>query len=98
MRRSGLLLFVVSNLVLVASAATRPHYGGTLRVAIRAALSSLDPADSGQPDSVARREISRLIFETLVSLDGRGRPQPALATSWQAEQETSAGTLIFGEG
>jgi ABC-type transport system substrate-binding protein len=34
---------------------------------------------------MARRQISRLIFETLASLDGRGKPQPALATSWEPE-------------
>ena len=46
---------------------------------------SLDPADSSQPDSLVRRSLSRLIFDTLVILDARGQPQPALASSWQAD-------------
>jgi peptide/nickel transport system substrate-binding protein len=92
MRRSGLSLLVATRLVAtsllltsVATGATRPRYGGTLRVAMRAVLASLDPADSGQADSFARRNLSRLIFDTLVTLDDNGRPQPSLASSWQPE-------------
>jgi len=78
---------VATSLLLagIAVGATRPHYGGALRVAVRATPISLDPTDSGQPDSFARRNLSRLIFDTLVRLDDRGRPQPALANSWQPE-------------
>lgn len=43
---------------------------------------SLDPA--AQPDSAAQRNLSRLMFDTLVTMDSRGRIQAALATSWQA--------------
>ena len=73
-----------------APAATRPHYGGTLRLAVRDAPSSLDPADSTQNSStqtgsLPTRSILRLIFDTLVILDERGQPQPALASSWQVE-------------
>jgi peptide/nickel transport system substrate-binding protein len=50
---------------------------------VHAAPTSLDPADSNQTGWALRRNISRLIFDTLVSLDDRGRPQPALATAWQ---------------
>jgi len=56
-----------------------------LRVALRAAPVSLDPADAAQAGSLAGRNISSLIFDTLVTLDQRGRPQPALASSWQSE-------------
>jgi peptide/nickel transport system substrate-binding protein len=69
----------------MASAATRPRYGGILRVALRAAPTTLDPADLYQSDSPTRSNLSRLMFDTLVTLDSRGRPQPSLATSWQAE-------------
>ena len=87
MRRSGLPLLVVTSLLFgdVTSAATRPRYGGTLKVAMRAAPTSLDPADSSQPESLARRNLSSLIFDTLVVLDDQGKPQPALASSWQSE-------------
>ncbi|MBZ5704398.1 MAG: ABC transporter substrate-binding protein [Acidobacteriia bacterium] len=87
MRRFALPLLAASSLLLVvaASAATRPHYGGILRVALRAAPASLDPADPNQPGSLARSNISRLMFDTLVTLDNRGRLHPSVATSWEAE-------------
>lgn len=87
MRLTGFPLFVASSLLCAVSAraATRPHYGGTLHVEMRAAPMSLDPADFNQPDWFGIRNLSTLMFETLVSLDEQGKPEPALATSWQAE-------------
>ena len=87
MRRTVLALFVASSLLLLgaARAATRPRYGGTLRVALRAAPVTLDPPDASQASSLAGRNLASLLFDTLVTLDDRGRPQPALASSWQAE-------------
>src|SRR5437764_1531841 len=74
-------LVVSSVLIASLAAETRPQYGGTLRVAIREAPASLDPADGAQPDSFARRSVSILMFDTLVSNDSR--VQPSLAISWQ---------------
>jgi ABC-type transport system substrate-binding protein len=87
MRFTGCLLFAASSLActLSASATTRPHYGGTLHVEMRAAPTSLDPADSNQPDWMGSRNLFGLLFDTLISLDEQGKPQPALAISWQAE-------------
>jgi peptide/nickel transport system substrate-binding protein len=86
MRPSGLLLLVAASLSLAvgdAGASTRPHYGGTLRLSIKEAPASLDPSDSSAPGTLA--DLSRLIFDTLVTLDPRGQTQPSLATSWQAD-------------
>jgi MarR-like DNA-binding transcriptional regulator SgrR of sgrS sRNA len=77
-----LLAAVSLVLAVVAGAATRPHYGGILRLSLRAAPTALDPS---QPDWAASENIFRLIFDTLVTLDDQGRPLPALATTWQAE-------------
>ena len=76
----------VSSCLICALAAgeTRPQYGSTLRAATRIAPTSLDPADKLQVNSIARRNLTRLMFDTLVTLDDRGKLQPALATSWQA--------------
>jgi len=52
---------------------------------MRAAPMSLDPADFNQADWFGLRNLSTLMFETLVSLDEQGKPEPALASSWQAE-------------
>ncbi len=80
-------LAVVSSLLLqtLAAAETRPQYGGTLHVATHIAASSLDPSDNSQPDSIVRRNLLRLMFDSLVTVNDRGRLQPALATSWRAE-------------
>jgi len=67
-----------------AQAETRPQYGGTLHVSMRAAPATVDPSDRSQPDSFAQRSVTLLIFETLVALDDNGRIQAGLATSWQA--------------
>jgi ABC-type transport system substrate-binding protein len=82
-----------------AQAETRPQYGGALHVAMRAAPTSLDPAEidrtelgpadldragNAQADSFARRSLTLLMFDTLVTTDESGRVQPALATTWLA--------------
>jgi peptide/nickel transport system substrate-binding protein len=69
--------------VLGARAETRPQYGGTLHVSMRARLTSLDPADVTQGNSPAQRSLTRLIFEPLVAKDQTGQVQPLLAESWQ---------------
>lgn len=84
MKLFSLILIAAASLACAstAKAATRPHYGGTLRVAVRSSTQNFDPAIS---DSAGFRCLTQLVFETLVKLDDRGRPQPLLATSWQVE-------------
>src|SRR5919108_4491585 len=87
MRHSALRLLAASSLLLVglAHAARRPQYGGTLHVAMQSAPSSLDPAALGQLDAVTCRNLSSLLFDTLVTTDDLGRVHPALALNWQAD-------------
>ena len=59
----------------------RPHYGGTLRVEVREQLRTLDPHDASAD------RIAPLLFDTLVTLDSQGRPQPSLAESWVKESD-----------
>ena len=76
---------VISSLLLSAAVAeTRPQYGGTLHIAMQSAPTTLDPADASQPASIARGNLTLLMFETLVTMDENGRPRPALAASWVA--------------
>lgn len=87
MKRFAWQWLAISSMLVAALAAraeTRPQYGGTLHVGLSAALSSLDPADAGQDDSFARRSVTGLIFDNLVTSDSSGRIQPFLAESWQA--------------
>jgi peptide/nickel transport system substrate-binding protein len=87
MKRFAWQWLAISSLLvatLAARAETRPQYGGTLHVGLSAALSSLDPADTAQDDSFARRSVTSLIFDNLVSNVSTARMQPSLAESWQA--------------
>ena len=88
MRRTALRSIAATSAVLVLTAgleaARRPHYGGKLRVEIRAAVPSLDPAVVPDDPAAfgAQRQWMPFVFETLVRLDDHGRAQPWLATSW----------------
>ena len=95
MKRFSLLLLAASSLLLAASAETRPHYGGTLRIALGETPSSLAPAALAGP---SLSSLSRQIFETLVVLDERGRPQPLLATSWQSEPGNQRWRFLLRSG
>lgn len=70
-------LAALSAIVAIAGAATRPRYGGALRVETQAAPAALDPAG---PDALP---LASLVFEPLVRLDAAGTPEPCLAISWQ---------------
>jgi peptide/nickel transport system substrate-binding protein len=80
-------LFVISSIAVLAggsAAAVRPHYGGTLRIALREAPTSLDPA---RLSASRGSHIFPLIFEGLTQFDADGRLQPQLATRWQADSQ-----------
>ncbi len=85
MRRIAWRLLVISSVLGLAAggrAAERPHYGGTLRIALREAPASLDPARlNAFQDSC----IFPLIFEGLTQFDAHGRLQPQLVTRWQGD-------------
>jgi peptide/nickel transport system substrate-binding protein len=87
MKRSAWRWLAISSILaaaLAAGAETRPQYGGTLHVSMHEALASLDPADSGTSDSFAQRNVTPLMFDTLVTLGDSGSAHAALAASWQA--------------
>ncbi len=69
-----------------ANAATRPHYGGTLRVMLQSAPDALDlPANATPADYWDMAHTLSLVGDTLVRLDAQGRPQPELAVAWQSD-------------
>jgi peptide/nickel transport system substrate-binding protein len=85
MRRIAWLLFAVSSVLALAgagAAGVRPHYGGLLRIMVREAPASLDPARLSASQGA---RIFSLIFEGLTRFDTHGRLQPQLATRWQGD-------------
>src|SRR5260221_10371559 len=93
MKGFGLLLLAAGSICVAVGAAgsTRPHYGGTLRLAVQEAPVNLDPAVFNQLDSTVQRSLSRLIFYTLVTVDDPGQPLAALASAWQVEPGNQRG-------
>jgi ABC-type transport system substrate-binding protein len=87
--RHGLLAAALIALTIAstpATAATRPHYGGTLRVMLQSAPDALDlPANATPADYWDIARTLSLIGDTLVKLDAQDRPQPALAVAWQSD-------------
>jgi peptide/nickel transport system substrate-binding protein len=71
-------------LAMAAAAATRPHYGGVLRIGIAERIATLDPAehDGNAGARIARLRITPLIFETLVRQQPDGSLRPGLARYW----------------
>lgn len=84
----ALLFLALMSLAITpgAQAATRPHYGGVLRLAVAGPLSSLDPADASNiSGQAAILHVAPLIFNTLTTLDDRGEVQPSLALAWKSD-------------
>src|SRR5882724_7200674 len=83
MRPIAWRLFAIASLLSsAAAAATRPHYGGTLRVQIKARIAALDPAEFA-----AQENLVALAFDRLVTLDESAQPQPALAIAWRHDPD-----------
>src|SRR6266540_2098200 len=83
MRLTPWRLFAIASLLLpLAPAATRPHYGGTLRVQMKARVMTLDPADFA-----AHENFAALAFDRLVTLNESAQAQPALATTWRHDAD-----------
>src|SRR5208283_632262 len=82
-----------------AMAATRPRYGGTLRVMMQSAPDALMlPANATPPDYWDIARTLSLVGDTLVSLDAQGRPQPALAVAWQSDPSARHWQLTLRRG
>jgi peptide/nickel transport system substrate-binding protein len=86
MKRTGWRSLVISSVLLAAVAASgesRARYGGTLRIAMSAAPTSLDPA--ALATSETGRQVARLLYETLVGMDSHGNVTPLVASAWEPE-------------
>src|SRR6266481_7261187 len=94
------LMTLTSTIALTnASAETRPHYGGTLRIMMQSAPNALDlPANATPAEYWDIARTLSLIGDTLVKLDALGRPQPALAVAWQSDPSARHWQLTLRHG
>jgi len=82
-----------------ATAATRPHYGGTLRVMLQSAPQALDlSANATAADYWDMARTLSLVGDTLVKLNAQGDPQPALAIAWQSDNNARHWLLTLRPG
>jgi len=83
----------------IATAATRPRYGGTLRVMLQSAPESLDlPQNAAPTDYWDMARTLSLIGDTLVTLDAQDRPHPELAVAWQSDASARHWQLTLRHG
>lgn len=88
MKRICLLLAATISLAGFCFAATRPHYGGALRLEMRGTFSSFDIGPDTNANRTRVRDIVlRNVCDRLTVLDQTGTPQPSLATAWRVEGE-----------
>ena len=86
MKRIVFPFLALISLACAAAAGTRPHYGGTLRIALQSAPAALElPSAASPTDYWDLARVLSLVADNLVGIDAQGRPQPALATSWQSD-------------
>ena len=77
MFRRFVIRALLAAMTLSATARTRPHYGGTLRVETA--------GDAWErPDGIARR----LVYDGLTQLDASGALRPALALTWEPDNNS----------
>ena len=67
--------------------ATRPHYGGTLRIETTGTIQALElaAASAAPEDANTSRLVLPLVHETLVAVDPAGGLRPLLAISWEGD-------------
>lgn len=86
LRYSAWIALVSLCLLLTAGAATRPHYGGTLRVQSRDSVTSLDNVWV-LPQTLLQQQLSELLFDRVTRVDDLGDPHPSLAASWRSDPQ-----------
>ncbi len=102
LRCAALVMSLVSSIMVRpvnATAATRQHYGGTLRVMLQSAPDTLNlPANATPADYWDMARTLSLVGDTLVRLDAQGRPQAALAVAWQSDSTARHWQLTLRRG
>ena len=86
MKRIVLLSVALISLICAAAAATRPRYGGTLRVEMQSAPATLElPPLNAPTDYWDMARVLSLVGDNLVAIDAEQHPLPALALAWERD-------------
>src|SRR5262249_54407763 len=99
-RMRSALLAVASCLLalcLPAAAATRPHYGGVLRVSVSAQLTRFEVSEpnASAAQQTVRDELLKLVYDRLTTLDDAGRVLPMLVTGWEHSPDFKRWTFVL---
>src|SRR6476659_4888276 len=76
-----IFLVAASGIALFAAPANAQKQGGSITVGLELDIPGFDPLKVGVYDTSAETAAAA-IFDTLVTLDDKGQPQPKLALSW----------------
>jgi peptide/nickel transport system substrate-binding protein len=69
-----------------ATAATRPRYGGTLRVTLQSVPNTVElPANAAPADYWDVARVLSMVGDNLITIDAQDRAHPALAVAWQSD-------------
>lgn len=99
MKRILLLLAAVVNFLPPAMAATRPHYGGTLRMQMRGTISGFDVAVETKADNALLRDtVQTAVCNRLIELDSKAEPRPSLAVAWRSERDGRSWRFTLRDG
>jgi ABC-type transport system substrate-binding protein len=99
MKHILLLLAAATNFCPAAMAATRPHYGGTLRMEMQGTLSGFDlPVEAKADNALLRNTVQNAVCNRLVELDSNAAPRPSLALSWRSERDGRSWHFTLREG
>jgi peptide/nickel transport system substrate-binding protein len=99
MRRIAFLFLAAASLLGAAEGATRPRYGGTVRVMLQSAPTGLEIPVGGTPAEYwDAARILALIADNLVEIDAAGHAQPALALTWESDMNGKRWRFMLRRG
>src|SRR5436305_8489441 len=85
------------GLALLTNPASAQKQGGSITVGLELDIPGFDPLKVGVYDTSAETAAAA-IFETLVTLDDKGQPQPRLALSWTHSNDFKTWTFKLRPG
>jgi peptide/nickel transport system substrate-binding protein len=102
LRPAWVALIALGAMATAAGAApsARPQIGGTLRVEMSERIASIDPRQWPLTPALssAAERVDSLVFDRLIRLGEHGTLQPALAISWQHDEQSKRWEFRLRDG